>query len=82
MDFIEGFLKSRGRDVIWVVVDMLSKCGHFIALAYPIIVAMLAQEFIDKVYKLHGAPANIVSDRDPLFISSFWKEFLTQLGIM
>lgn len=53
----------------------------FIALTHPVTATMLAQVFMDQFYRLHGAPANIVSDRDPLFISRFWKEFLGQLGI-
>lgn len=81
MDFVEGLPKSGGRDVIWVVVDHLSKYAHFITLTHPITTASLAQEFVDHIYKLHGAPTNIVNDRDPLFISKFWKEFMGHLGI-
>lgn len=81
MDFVEGLPKSGGKDVIWVVVDRLSKYRHFVALAHPITAASSAQEFVDHIYKLHGAPTNIVSNRDPLFISKFWKEFVGHLGI-
>lgn len=81
MDFIDGLPKSAGKEIIWMIVDRLSKYTHFIALAHPISAATLAQAFIDQIYRLHRAPANIVSDRDPIFISNFWKEFLGQLGI-
>lgn len=81
MDFIEGLPKSRGKDIIWVVVDILSKYTHFIALSHPMTSTILAQSFIDRIYRLHGALENVVIDRDPLFISNFWKEFLSQLGI-
>lgn len=81
MDFIEGLPKSHGKDTIWVVIDRLSKYAHFIALSHPFSASTLAEVFINNVYKLHGAPANIVSDRDPLFTSKFWAAFLQQLGI-
>lgn len=81
MDFIQGLPRSNGRDVIWVVIDRLNKYAHFIALTHLFTVEGLAKEFMDQIYRLHGSPANIVSDRDPLFIRKFWKEFLAQLGI-
>lgn len=81
MDFVEGLPRSNGKDMIWVVVDRMSKYTHFTALAHPITAATLAQVFMDQIFKLHGAPANIVSDRDPLFISTFWREFLGELGV-
>ncbi|KAK4283600.1 hypothetical protein QN277_000533 [Acacia crassicarpa] len=81
MDFIEGLPKSNGKDTIWVVVDRLSKYGHFVALSHPFSASTLAQQFLDGVYKLHGAPTEIISDRDPIFISNFWQEFLKVLKI-
>lgn len=81
MDFIEQLTRSKGKDTIWVVVDRLSKYAHFVALSHPFSAAELAQMFFDNIYKLHGAPANIVSDKDPLFMSQFWREFLLRLGV-
>lgn len=81
MDFIEGLPKSNGKEIIWVIVDRMSKYAHFISLSYPLSATTLAQVFLDQVYRLHGAPANTVSDKDPLFISHFWKEFPGQLEI-
>lgn len=75
MDFIEGLPKSN-KVIIWVIIDRFSKYGHFIALSHPYNAEGLAKEFMDKIYKLHGSPANIVSDRDPIFVSRFWREFL------
>ncbi|KAJ3690052.1 hypothetical protein LUZ61_019216 [Rhynchospora tenuis] len=41
----------------------------------------VAQLFLDNIYKLHGLPKNLVSDRDPVFTSSFWKELMAKIGI-
>ncbi|KAJ0578410.1 putative nucleotidyltransferase, Ribonuclease H [Helianthus annuus] len=81
MDFIGGLPKSQGKDSIFVVVDRLTKYSHFMALTHPYSAAQVAQVFLDQVYKLHGWPDTIVSDRDPIFVSQFWKEFTALQGI-
>lgn len=81
MEFIEKLRNSKGNEVIWVVVDRLTKYGHFIALTYPILASGLAQVFIEIVYKLHGLPSYIISDRDPHFTSHFWKDLMKAIGV-
>ncbi|KAJ4798340.1 polyprotein [Rhynchospora pubera] len=76
MDFITDLPLSKGRNVIMVIVDRLTKYGHFIALSHPYSASSVAQLFLDHVYKLHGAPTTIISDRDPIFTSNFWKELI------
>lgn len=69
-----GLPKSRGYEAVLVVVDRLSKYGHFIAIKHPYIARSIADVFVKEVVRLHGIPGSIVSDRDPLFVSNFWRE--------
>lgn len=80
MDFIEQLPKSKGKDTILVVVFCLTEYGHFIPLSHPFTAATVAKTLLDTVFKLQGAPITIVSDRDKLFTSLFWKELFRNLG--
>ncbi|KAL2232627.1 UNVERIFIED_CONTAM: Transposon Ty3-G Gag-Pol polyprotein [Sesamum indicum] len=81
MDFIEGLPNSEGKDSILVVVDRLTKYSHFIALKHPYNATTVVKLFFDHIYKLHGLPVSIVTDRDRIFTSRFWKELFTLSGV-
>lgn len=81
MDSIDGLPKSFGKSVIFVVVDRLSKAAHFMALSHTYTAATVAQAFLDNVYRLHGFPQSIVSDKDSVFLSDFWRELFILHGV-
>ena len=66
--------------MIWVIVDRFSKMSHFIPLKLRI-AEDLAEVFLDRIWKLHGLPIEIVSDRDPSFRSKFWQAVMKLLGV-
>jgi hypothetical protein len=74
MDFVEGLPKSKGHDTILVVVDKLTKYGHFLPQAHPFAALTIAKLFHNNVYKLHGLPQVIISDPDKVFTSTLWRE--------
>jgi len=80
-DFIEGLLNSMGKQVIYVGVDRLSKAAYFMALTHPYTATEVAQAFLDNVFKLHGFPESVTSDRDPIFVSQFWRDLMTFQGV-
>lgn len=69
------------KSVILVVVDRLSKYGHFIPLSHPYTAQAVAKAFHENISKLHGQPESIVSDCDFIFIGNFWKELFHLLGV-
>jgi hypothetical protein len=80
MDFGEGFSKADGKSVILTMVDRFSKYAHSIPLGHPYSATTVAKAFFDQVVWLHGIPLSIVSDRDPVFTSSVWRELFHLSG--
>jgi len=82
MDFVTELPISDRCDQLWVIIDRFTKMAHFLPLRIEgKTAADLAVVFAKEVWKYHGLPADIVSDRDSRFTSEVWKEFLQLLGI-
>ena len=72
MDFIVGLPESSGHMKIWVVVDRFSKMAHFIPLSTDTPIKEIANIFLREIWRLHGLPNSVASDRDSRFQSNFW----------
>ena len=81
MDFITTLPRSNGKDALWVIIDRMTKMGHFVACQGTMNPKDLADQFLQQVIRPHGLPSSIVSDRGSLFTSDFWKQITEALGI-
>ena len=79
MDFITGLPTSEGNDTIFVVVDRLTKYAHFISISSKAKASQVADSYVKNIFKLHGFPKVIVSDRDTKFTINCWKELFHQV---
>lgn len=80
-DFIVQLPPTNGFDAITTWVDRFSRRVHFIPCRTEDTAVECAKAFFDNIFKLHGLPDDIVSDRDPKFTSAFWRELLTLCGV-
>ena len=80
LDFVTGLPPSEGNTVVLTVVDRFSKMGHFIPLPKLPSAKETAEVVLHHVFRLHGFPRDVVSDRGPQFISKFWKAFCSLIG--
>jgi len=73
MDFITGLPTYKGKDVILVIVDRLTKYTHFFLISSKSKASQVVDSYVKNIFKLHGFPKVIVSDKDPNFTRKFWK---------
>ena len=81
-DFIVQLPRTKdGYDAITTWVDRLTRRVHFVKSKTTDTATDVADSFFANIFKLHGLPDNIVSDRDPKFTSAFWKRLMELSGI-
>ena len=81
VDFITALPDSGGFDSIMTVVDRFSGMAHFIPTQKSVTAQGVAELFTTNVFRLHGLPRSMVSDRDPKFTSDFWKKLFERLDV-
>nr|GEU94754.1 putative reverse transcriptase domain-containing protein [Tanacetum cinerariifolium] len=81
MDFITMLPRTQsGYDSIWVIVHRLTKSAHFIPVNEKFKTKKLARLYLKEIVCKHGVPVSIISDRDPIFASRFWRSLQESLG--
>ena len=81
MDFVFGLPNDcDGNTGIVVFADRLSKMAHLTAVPDPIDGNIMAMLFIYCVFRQHGLPLAIISDRDPRFTGKIWTSIFKMLG--
>ncbi|GJT08611.1 putative reverse transcriptase domain-containing protein [Tanacetum coccineum] len=80
MDFVTKLPKtSSGYDIIWVIVDCLTKSAHFIPTRATDSMETLTRLYIKEIVSWHGVPISIILDRDSHFTSRFWQSMQSAL---
>jgi transposase InsO family protein len=75
MDFIVGLPRTQaGYNLIWVIVDRITKVAHFIPVEMTYSGVKLAELYMSRIMCLHGVQKKIVSDRGSQFTSKFWEK--------
>ena len=82
VDFITGFpVTKSGYDAVATWTDKLSKMVHLVPYRFGDSSALnVARMYLDHIWKYHGAPLQVICDRDPRLVSSFFKDFQKLLG--
>ena len=78
-DLVTDLPESEGNTAVAVFLDRLTKMVHFFPCTKEITAIEYAHLFVNQVFRLHGMPEVIISDRDPRFMSKFWEEMFSLL---
>jgi transposase InsO family protein len=80
LDFVVDLPESNGYRHIMIVIDRLTKLRHMIPLK-SLDAVYVAERYVKYVFKLHGLPDTMISDRGSQFVSDFWKALCARLRI-
>ena len=81
MDFVTHLPRtSQGHDTVWVIVNLLTKSAHFLAVQMTFTLEDSTGLYIRESVQLHGVPVSIVSDQDHRFTTHFYKSFQRSIG--
>nr|GEZ62127.1 putative reverse transcriptase domain-containing protein [Tanacetum cinerariifolium] len=81
MDFVTGLTRTpSGYDLIWVIVDRLTKSAYFLPKKKTDSIEKLAELYLKEIVCRHGVPVLVISDRDSLFTLRFWVSLQKALG--
>ena len=81
MDFMNHLpWTPRRHDVVWVIVDRLTKSAHFLSVWMTFTLEEFCQVYIREIVRLHGVSVSIVSYRGPRFLAHFSKSFQKAMG--
>ena len=80
MDLVTDLPESNRFTAIIVFIEQLTKMVHLAGCKKEVTAMEYVQIFIDNVFRLHGLPQVIVSDRDPHLTGKFWQSLFDLLG--
>ncbi|GKE72585.1 putative reverse transcriptase domain-containing protein [Tanacetum coccineum] len=81
MDFVTKLPKiTTGQDMIWVIVDRLTKSAHFLPMREDELMEKLTRQYLKEVVSRNEVPVLIIFDRDGKFTSHFWRSLNEALG--
>jgi len=80
MDFITDLPKAKGYNQCWVIVDRITKMANFVPLKNQK-AKELALAFVEEIWRLHGLPKRVVSDRETVVMSTFRTEVMRLIEV-
>ena len=81
IDFLCGLPNSKGFTTLMVVVDRFSKMIHLIPFKDVPNAQQTAKAFMKYIYKYHGFPSDIYTDRGSQFTSDLWNQFIKLFNV-